>query len=255
LAAWKLFCKPKKKGGLGIIKLHLQNDALLMKIWIIFFLKQIFLGLNWSGPSVMQMVVYLAAQRKALFGGEVNLDNFFSKADLPWVKLVWSQCYANGRLPGSTKKSSFWWRSILKLPDTFKGFAGAKYGTGDTILFWHDVWNHQVLKVFFPRLHSFAKDDSISLSVVMQSDNFGNLFHLPLSEVAYDQYCELTMILQGLSLPEQNDKWSYIWGNDSYLVNKAYDNIMGYEYVHPSFKWIWRSKLQIKQKVFFWLLL
>jgi hypothetical protein len=31
LAAWKLVCKPKKKGGLGVIKLQLQNDALLMK--------------------------------------------------------------------------------------------------------------------------------------------------------------------------------------------------------------------------------
>jgi hypothetical protein len=56
LSAWKLVCKPKRKGGLGVIKLRLQNDALLMKI----------------------------------------LDKFFSKAYLPWVKLVWSQYYVNG---------------------------------------------------------------------------------------------------------------------------------------------------------------
>jgi hypothetical protein len=204
----------QKERGLGVIKLHLQNDALLMK----------------------------------------NLDIFSSKADLPWVKLVWSQYYANGRLPGSTKKVSFWWISILKLRDTFKGIAGAEYGTGDTIIFWHDVWN-QVLKVSYPQLHSFAKNDLISLNAVMQSDNFDNLFHLPLTEVAYDQYCELTMILQGLPLPEQSDKWSYIWGNGSYLVNKVYDHLMGHEYAHSSFKWIWRSKCKMKQKVFFWLLL
>jgi hypothetical protein len=31
LAAWELLCKPKDKGGLGIINLELQNDALLLK--------------------------------------------------------------------------------------------------------------------------------------------------------------------------------------------------------------------------------
>jgi hypothetical protein len=43
LAAWKLVTRPKSKGGLGVIKLRIQNEALLMK----------------------------------------NLDKFFSKADLP----------------------------------------------------------------------------------------------------------------------------------------------------------------------------
>jgi hypothetical protein len=31
LAAWNLATKPKKEGGLGIINLQTQNDALLMK--------------------------------------------------------------------------------------------------------------------------------------------------------------------------------------------------------------------------------
>jgi hypothetical protein len=31
LAAWKLVTRPKKKGGLGVLKLRVQNDALLMK--------------------------------------------------------------------------------------------------------------------------------------------------------------------------------------------------------------------------------
>jgi hypothetical protein len=44
-------------------------------------------------------------------------------------------------------------------------------------------------------------------------------------------------------------------GGGSYLVSKSYNHLMGQEYVHPAFKWIWRSKCQMKQKVFFWLLL
>jgi hypothetical protein len=44
-------------------------------------------------------------------------------------------------------------------------------------------------------------------------------------------------------------------GGGSYSVSKSYNHLMGQEYVHPAFKWIWRSKCQMKQKVFFWLLL
>jgi hypothetical protein len=45
MAAWKLVCRPKKRGGLGVIRLRSQNEALLMK----------------------------------------KLDKFFAKVDLPWV--------------------------------------------------------------------------------------------------------------------------------------------------------------------------
>jgi hypothetical protein len=31
LAAWDMICKPKDKGGLGILNLFVQNNALLLK--------------------------------------------------------------------------------------------------------------------------------------------------------------------------------------------------------------------------------
>jgi hypothetical protein len=65
-----------------------------------------------------------------------NLDKFFNKDDLPWVKLIWSQYYNNGKLPGHGMKGSFWWRRILRLLDCYKGIAKAEFSLGDTILFW-----------------------------------------------------------------------------------------------------------------------
>jgi hypothetical protein len=124
--AWKLVYKPKKKGGLGVIKLHLQNDALLLK----------------------------------------NLDNFISRANLPWVNLIWSQYYSNGRVPGTIKRGSFWWISILRLLTNFKGIAKAHFDTGETILFWQDLWNDHVMKASFPHLHPFAKKVISLLSVL-----------------------------------------------------------------------------------------
>jgi len=49
--AWKMVCKEKKEGGLGIINLQVQSQSLLMK----------------------------------------NLNKFFNKKDIPWVNLVWEK--------------------------------------------------------------------------------------------------------------------------------------------------------------------
>jgi hypothetical protein len=85
----------KGGGGPGVIRLRLQNNALLMK----------------------------------------NLHKFFNRADLSWVKLLWSKYYPNGKVLGSTRKGGFWWRSMIQLMTNFKGIAHASVGKGDTILF------------------------------------------------------------------------------------------------------------------------
>jgi hypothetical protein len=76
----KMLCLPKEHGGLGILDLSLQNEELLLK----------------------------------------NLHKFFNKVVPPSVKVIWHNYYTNGRLPGITKKGSFWWIDILKLLDKCK---------------------------------------------------------------------------------------------------------------------------------------
>jgi hypothetical protein len=95
LAAWSMVTKPKNRGGLGVINLRMQNEALLIK----------------------------------------NLQKFFNKADLRWVKLIWSQYYSNRKVPGIVTKGGFWWRSIVKLLNKYKGIAQAELGSVDSILF------------------------------------------------------------------------------------------------------------------------
>jgi hypothetical protein len=84
------------------------------------------------------------------------------------------------------------------LLNNFKGIAKAQFGMGDTILFWHDLWNRQVLKLSFPQLHSYAKSDKGTISSILQMENFQEHFHLPLSEIAYEQLCEVIVLLQSL---------------------------------------------------------
>jgi hypothetical protein len=52
----------KNEGGLNVLNIQTQNEALLLK----------------------------------------HLDKFFNKRDLLWVKLIWDKHYRNGKLPSST---------------------------------------------------------------------------------------------------------------------------------------------------------
>ena len=53
LAAWDMVCRPKEKGGLGVLNLKVQNDALLLKL----------------------------------------LHKFYNHLDIPWVSLIWKTYY------------------------------------------------------------------------------------------------------------------------------------------------------------------
>jgi hypothetical protein len=37
-----------------------------------------------------------------------HLHKFYSKEDLPWVKLIWPNYYRNGKLTRMVKRESFW---------------------------------------------------------------------------------------------------------------------------------------------------
>jgi hypothetical protein len=123
--------KAKMKGGIGVIKLRVQNDALLLK----------------------------------------NLHMFFNKADLPWVHLIWNKYYSNGKLPGQTMKYSFWWRSMLRLLNLYKGISHAQAKSGESILFWKDVWNGRILYLSYPHVFSFAIEENATLQSVLAQDS------------------------------------------------------------------------------------
>ena len=78
-----MVCLPKEEGGLGVLNLKTQNEALLLK----------------------------------------NMHKFYNKVDTPWVHLVWDKHYQDEKLRSHIKKGSFWWRDNLKLLDKFKGLA------------------------------------------------------------------------------------------------------------------------------------
>jgi hypothetical protein len=73
LVAWPVVQQPKAKGGLGVLNLRLQNDALLLK----------------------------------------QLSKFYNQVDVPWVQIIWFRYYTNKVPHAARETGSFWWKDIL----------------------------------------------------------------------------------------------------------------------------------------------
>jgi hypothetical protein len=218
LAAWDMLCKPKHKGGVGIINFQKQNEALLMK----------------------------------------HLDNFFNHVDVPWVNLIW-QAYYEGSVPQAEKLcGSFWWKDICKLLDKFRAISTVLPGRGDTFLFWSDSWmfdgSVQPIAQRFPRLHSYVKEPNLTAKQVYDCPVFAELFHLPLSAQAYEEFQQVAQVMASSPLSVAADVWQYSWGT-TFTASKYYQHLFAEVTVIPVFKWIWKSSCIMKHKFFAWLLL
>ena len=126
---------------------------------------------------------------------------------------------------------------------------------GDTCSLWNDLWSGRVPAQAFPELFSFAKLKDISLSGAAAAQSLNTLFHLPLSESAFQQLIVLACDLQDAVFSEEKDVWSYIWGSFQFSSSKIYRHLIGSHNINVIFKKIWKTRCQHKHIVFFWLLL
>ncbi|XP_071685170.1 uncharacterized protein [Lolium perenne] len=190
LVSWKKICRPKDQGGLGVLNLEVQNKSLLLK----------------------------------------NLDKFYNNVDIPWVNLIRDTYYSEERPPGIKLEGSFWWKSHLKLIDSYKAMARCKLGTGKNALFWTDLWGDSCLHHKFPHLLTFAKKTDLSVSKVMHMEYLQDMFHLPLSQQAFAEFEQLEILCDSIQFEDNehvSDSWTYIWGSDKFSTIKAYKFLIG----------------------------
>lgn len=91
----------------------------------------------------------------------------------------------------------------------FKEAANCHISQGNTILLWSHKWNDIPCIEVFPKFHSFATNDAISIKRIVFYSDLGELFHIPLSLQAYNQFEKLQTLLQHVQLSENKHIWSY----------------------------------------------
>ena len=218
LAAWSMVCRPKQCGGLGIINLRVQSDALLLKY----------------------------------------LHKFYNKHDVPWVELVWSTYYTNKIPHAMEPCGSFWWRDVLKLTPIYRGISKAIVHDGATVLMWKDLWLDATLDEKYQRAFSFAKNEDISVKDFLGSTSLHETFHLPLSVQAMQEIRDLQQEVRHVGNatdPTPHDNWTYCWGSVDFKAIKYYKFYFREVHAHQSYKWLWAARSTLKIKVFGWLLL
>lgn len=104
----------------------------------------------------------------------------------------------------------------------------------------------------FPRAVFLLKKQAHCVNNAMAGHNIHELFNLPLSVEAFQQWQILQVEISELILTDEKDKWTFIWGNSNFSSSKAYKALSGHSQVHPIFKWIWKTSCQAKHKIFFW---
>lgn len=211
LAAWDLVCRPKQSGGLGVINLQVQNDALLLKF----------------------------------------LHKFYNKHDIPWVQLLWDTYYTNRIPHAVDPCGSFWWRDIMHLSPIFRGVTTIQVQNGKTILFWKDSWQDNIVADTYPRAYSFSLHEDMSVKDFLSIQSLNAAFHLPLSPQALQELRQLQTQLAETGLSSSaHDQWTYIWGAREFKSKDYYKFFFKDVPVHDAFKWLWKCICTPKIKVF-----
>jgi hypothetical protein len=209
--------KPKDKGGLGVINLTLQNEALLPK----------------------------------------QLDKFYRKKDIQWVHLVWNAYYHGDDAPHLAKeKGSFWWKDFMRLNITYRGITHCNPAAGNIVSPWNDLLLDSIFSFKFANLFEFAKNKNISLASAWSQNNLVDFFRLPMTRDAFSEFQILQgemLILE--SSNTHADVWTFFWGSSTYSSRKFYQHQFACLVPPKPLKWIWKSKCIPKIKFCDWLLL
>ena len=116
-------------------------------------------------------------------------------------------------------------------------------------------WDMSILSQDYPRLASFATNIDASVRETMQVQNLDDIFFLPLSQQAYDEFQLLQSRLENLPYDDNTtNKWALIWGN-KYASRRFYQHVFSEVDAHPIFKIIWKSRCTPRIKLFAWLVL
>jgi hypothetical protein len=216
LVNWNAVCSPKSQGGLGVLNLVYMSDALLTK-WL------------W------------------------NLEN----SNGLWQSII-TEKYIKGKPLISVKQrqnDSQFSKKLLSLREVFFKYCKIVVGNGCRTSFWKNSWiGNGPLAVKFPILFDWALDKDVTVNKVLSSDFDALSFRRRMMGSLQVLYDELVALCTNCTLTDQEDKVNWCLGNKGFTVNSLYKKNL-IDQVKVPYRFLWKSKLPQKIKVFIWLVI
>jgi hypothetical protein len=108
--------------------------------------------------------------------------------------------------------------------------------------------------VKFPILFDLALDKDVTVNKVLSLDFEALSFRRRMMGSLQVLYDELVALCTNYTLTDQEDKMNWCLGNKGFTVNSLYKK-NSIDQVKVPYRFLWKSKLPQKIKVFFWLVI
>lgn len=125
----------------------------------------------------------------------------------------------------------------------YRGIASCLPGKGNTVSFWEDLLEGRIHADYYLALFRYALDPNASLQKLRNLEDLLDCFRIPMSRNAFYELVALQDDLSRMNYDtEENDQWTFIWGNQSYVSSRFYH--YHFRNLHPerSLVWIWETK-------------
>ncbi|GJX42842.1 RNA-directed DNA polymerase, eukaryota, reverse transcriptase zinc-binding domain protein [Tanacetum coccineum] len=221
--SWNKVLASKDKGGLGVSSFYVMNRALMFK-WVWRF--------RTDNSSLWARFIKAMHGKDGLLGKSVK-----SSAPSIWLDII--------RDLNNLKNQGIDLLGLIK----------KKIGNGCDTSFWEDTWKGDTaFKSLFPRVFKLETCKHVSVASKLAHANIGFSLHRPPRGGAeFDQFCALSIVLNGLQLPNMKDRWFWsLSGTGEFTAASARQFIDDHLLPEVSSKFSWRKIVPIKVNILAW---
>jgi hypothetical protein len=164
--------------------------------------------------------------------------------------------YLKGRTLSQVQKKngdSHFWSGLMEVKDLVLQRGRFRVQDGTQTRFWEDLWlGKDPLMLKYPNLYRIVRKKNVSVAEVLSTIPLNVSFRRALVGDNWDKWLSLVGNVMMVNLNDRKD--SFIWtANKNFSVKNMYNDVV-LRAGTPVSCWVWKAKIPLKIKIFFWYL-